>query len=451
MTVSHGQRVAVVALVAALIAVPAASVAATAQQPAQTGVDSCTTIDKSGTYVLTSDVGSNASGDACLTITASDVTLRGNGHTVESAGGTAGTGVLVAGQDVVVSDVTATGWARGVELVDAFGASVESSTLSGNRYGVFVRRTSDATVSNSAVTGNGVGVAAEGSGVELSNVDATGNAMGVEGYHADVTVSRSTVSSNDNLGIRVDTGSLIVDRSVVQNNGNHGIRVVSPDSAKVQYTIISGNGGHGISAEGGRVDARSNWWGTESGPSGAVKDPVTGRLADGSGDSVSEGPNAGVSNVRFDPYYVTDPREGDGQLVGEQQTTDQPTATRTTTAPTTGGAGDATATDTATAEQSTATDTSASTATATDGATTTAAPQTTAGTATGDAGTNGTTAPAAGPGAPLNDTNTTTGESESRTAQVIGGTETSGGTGPGFGVLAALAALGACALLARRR
>jgi len=43
------------------------------------------------------------------------------------------------------------------------------------------------------------------------------------------------------------------------------------------------------------LDARFNWWGDESGPSGGVEDPVTLEIADGSGDSVS-------SNVRFDPW-----------------------------------------------------------------------------------------------------------------------------------------------------
>lgn len=447
MTVSHGQRVAVVALVVALIAVPAVSVAATAQQSSQSEISSCTTIDKSGTYVLTNDVGSNASGDACLTVAASDVTLDGDGHSVDSAGGGATTGILVerGQQNVAISDVTVTGWTDGIDLVDAYGATVEDSTLSGNQRGVSLQQTADATVSNSKLTGNDVGVAAEESRVSLSNVDVTGNAIGVDALSSAVAIGRSTVSNNDNLGVRVDSGDrLTVDRSVVQNNGDHGVRVVSTDSATIQYSIIADNGGDGVSAEGGRVDARQNWWGTESGPSGNVEDPVTGRLADGNGDGVSEGTNAGVSNVRFDPYYVTDPRTGDGRLVGDERTTAEPTAAPTTTASTDGGAGDATTT-ASTTERTTASD-------ATGGGATTAAPQTTDATAAGDAGTDATTTPAAGPGAPLNETNATAEGNGTQTAQVIGGeTETSGGSGPGFGVLAALVALGAGALLARRR
>lgn len=45
----------------------------------------------------------------------------------------------------------------------------------------------------------------------------------------------------------------------------------------------------------GYLDATSNWWGDESGLSGGVSDPLTGTIADGSGDSVS-------SNILFDPW-----------------------------------------------------------------------------------------------------------------------------------------------------
>ena len=485
MTVSHGHRVAVLALVAALVAVPAASVAATTQQTTQTGIASCTTIDQSGEYVLTSDVGANASGDACITISAGDVTLDGNGHSVDGGGG-ATTGILVerGRQNVVISDVTATGWTNGIELVDAYGARVEGATLSGNQFGVLFSQTADATVADSTLTGNDVGVGAEDSTIALENVEATENAIGVEGYLASIEVSRSALSNNDNLGVRIDSGDLIVDRSAIQNNGGDGVRAVNADNAKIQYSIISGNGGNGVS---GQVDARENWWGAKSGPSGNVEDPVTGRLADGSGDSVSEGTESGVSSVRFDPYYVTDPRDGDGQLVGEQSTTSEPTTdqptTTTTNAPATddedggagdGGAGDGdgqsgNAGDNGTGGAGDATTVAPTTQSATDGqstttggvgATTSATTGDTATTAVtdGEAQTTGseattTSGPAAGPGAPVNGSNeTTVGENGTRTAQVIGGegTETSGESGPGFGVVAALVALAATALLARR-
>ena len=46
-----------------------------------------------------------------------------------------------------------------------------------------------------------------------------------------------------------------------------------------------------------RLDATNNWWGDASGPSGGVTDPVTGKVANGSGNKVS-------TNVNFDPWLT---------------------------------------------------------------------------------------------------------------------------------------------------
>nr|WP_233265076.1 right-handed parallel beta-helix repeat-containing protein [Halomarina oriensis] len=429
------------------------------------------------------------SGGACLTVAASGVTIDGNGNSIDNTGGGATTGVLVQGGNAVVRDLTATGWQDGVRVVDAEGTTIEGATLSGNQYGVNVQRTGSASISGGTLTGNDVGVVAEDSQVTLTDVDVTDNAIGLDGLYVAYTVQRSTVSNNDDHGIRVSSGSLTVERSAVENNGNTGIRVASPDSATVRYSIISGNGA-GVTAQGGQVDARENWWGAENGPSGGVEDPATGRLADGDGDSVSQG-------VRFDPYYVTDPRTGSGELVGDDPTetptsdpteeppTEEPTAEQPTEEPTVdqptdepaddgdagsddpagdgddsaGGAdggdddddtGEDTDTDDSAGDDTTteaAEEPSETTVERTDEPTTAVDGQQST-TTTSESGTD---APA-GPSAPVNGTETTDTDGGNQTARVIGGgeTTTSSGFGPGFGVFAALVAFGASALLLRR-
>ena len=52
---------------------------------------------------------------------------------------------------------------------------------------------------------------------------------------------------------------------------------------------------YGVTSTAPVVDARSNWWGNGSGPSGGVADPTTATLANGTGALVSE-------HVRFDPW-----------------------------------------------------------------------------------------------------------------------------------------------------
>ncbi len=70
------------------------------------------------------------------------------------------------------------------------------------------------------------------------------------------------------------------------------------------------------------VDARDNYWGAEDGPASPeqtpLEDPRTGVLADGSGDVVSPGTDAGVSNVAFDPFFSNAPAQAGGQQGSSQ-------------------------------------------------------------------------------------------------------------------------------------
>lgn len=58
--------------------------------------------------------------------------------------------------------------------------------------------------------------------------------------------------------------------------------------------------GNGLAANeepGATIDARNNWWGDPSGPSGNASDPASGRVAAGAGDPAG-------ANVRFDPWVT---------------------------------------------------------------------------------------------------------------------------------------------------
>jgi len=98
---------------------------------------------------------------------------------------------------------------------------------------------------------------------------------------SEVTISRNILTGATE-GITTRGGSL--DNSTVLINSNS----------------LGGNGNYGLYVEDSAVivDATSNWWGHASGPSGGVADPVTGRIADGTGVAVSE-------HARFDPWLST--------------------------------------------------------------------------------------------------------------------------------------------------
>ena len=95
-----------------------------------------------------------------------------------------------------------------------------------------------------------------------------------------VTISHNTLTGASDYGIYLES---VAGGSTVLINSNS----------------LAGNGDYGlyVKASTVTVDATYNWWGHASGPSGGVADPVTGRIADGTGVAVSK-------NVHFDPWLT---------------------------------------------------------------------------------------------------------------------------------------------------
>lgn len=121
--------VVLVVVVGGIAVVPATS--ATTQS-----VTECGTLEtRNTTYELAADV-ENATAEACIVIEASDVTVDGNGHTIDGmdAGGTAGVVVnaTAALSNVTVTNLTVTGWDRGVVIDGEQQVALRSVTVSNN-------------------------------------------------------------------------------------------------------------------------------------------------------------------------------------------------------------------------------------------------------------------------------------------------------------------------------
>ena len=112
-------------------------------------------------------------------------------------------------------------------------------------------------------------------------VDAHGGAFAIQlsaQSESQVTISHNILTgATEGITTR---GGLLEDSNVLVNSNS-----------------LAGNDAYGLYVEdsGIIVDATYNWWGHASGPSGGVADPVTSRIADGTGVAVSE-------HVRFDPW-----------------------------------------------------------------------------------------------------------------------------------------------------
>ena len=182
MTRSDTRTIAALALALALVAgtgVTSLSLlggpASTAAAQDATRIDSCTTIDESGTYVLTKKIengGKTRISGSCIEITADDVTFDGGGHLIDGRGVSHTKAIRVHdAEGVTVRNVEMTEWHEGVLVEDAT-ATVEEVHSYANAYGVRLQNAGGSTVANNTVEDNLVGIY-----VESANVTLDGNAI----------------------------------------------------------------------------------------------------------------------------------------------------------------------------------------------------------------------------------------------------------------------------------
>ncbi|ADQ67656.1 hypothetical protein C499_17969 [Halogeometricum borinquense DSM 11551] len=180
-----------------------------------TEIDGGTSITEPGNYVLTEDIDVSR-GPAAIDVSASNVTIDGQGHTVSND----------AGECISI-------------FVGADNVTVKNTRVSGDRNGFLVAG-NDATLFNNLVSGNGR------SGILLSAGKRT-------------KIEACVVRENSLIGISgsdtEDRGSAdetTVFTSVVADNGLEGILLRRTDDAAVERCLVSGNGtddatrGHGI-------------------------------------------------------------------------------------------------------------------------------------------------------------------------------------------------------------
>lgn len=154
-----------------------------AAMAAQSSLDSCTTIDEPGTYVLTASVengGGTPISQACIEITADDVILYGNGHAIDGRGVSHTKGVAVVNaENVTLTNFTTSDWHAGV-LVENGSATVRNVNASSNAYGIRLENASASTVADNAVENNLIGVYADDADVTLDGNDFSDNEISVK-------------------------------------------------------------------------------------------------------------------------------------------------------------------------------------------------------------------------------------------------------------------------------
>jgi hypothetical protein len=177
-----------------LFALPLFALALCAQTPGVRTIGSPTTIDQSGSYILTNSLFTSSSNGAGIVITASDVTLDLNGQTITGPGNGSHAGVrILNAQNVSVRNGNITGALMGVMVDNSSNVQLEGLKIRGfglavsappPEIGILINQARNVTVRNNSVFNVGLGLFVRGGrsfGNRLENNTITAMANGVFG------------------------------------------------------------------------------------------------------------------------------------------------------------------------------------------------------------------------------------------------------------------------------
>lgn len=157
------------------------------------------------------------------------------------------------------------------------------------------------------------GIRVEGYRIHVIGNTVRRNEDGVTLSVSTATVEGNVIQNNELDGVFVGIGNItgLIANNTITGNAAAGIRIQQSPGVAVEahYNHIRNNGGLGIHNHNyiptdGKwpvMNATLNYWGC-GGPSGGLRDPVTDRIANGSGEALSAGDDPGYSNVHFDPF-----------------------------------------------------------------------------------------------------------------------------------------------------
>ena len=291
-------------------------------------ISSCTNIEESGVYELTQDLE-----DCYIDINTSDVTLVGNGHTLEGTGLHQFEGVTVhspgvdnltvrdihlggfnasGSNDVVLANATV----NGSVFYRASQAVVRDSTLRGapgdRREAIDAGDGGNVSVENTTIDGYQNGVQVTGGTVTVTDSVIRNTQSGIAASTSTVRVENTTLTENTNGAYLIREVDSTFTNSIITDN-QYGIHEHLTQPVEIHQSVIANNR-VGIS---GPANATNNYWGAPDGPSSVhangtkapdpYADPVTGALANGSGDGVTGEENE--TDVHFDPYLSSPPGE----------------------------------------------------------------------------------------------------------------------------------------------
>lgn len=334
-------------------ATPASNVgtAATQNESSPTVITGCTVINESGHYILGENITVNTDTD-CIYINASDVTLDGNGHTIDGATGDIGTAPISTirleslegpqendwsvpvRSNITITNLHITNAGLGIKLGKVNDVTVSDTQVDAQLTAIKTQRVTNATITDNHVTdaGRGLGI------INSTDVTANDNTLTLGGGNPGIHVAgdSANIALRNNRVENVERGVGIggVDGLTIESNTfknvNRGVVQIGKqvEDSDVDDIAIHRNNFLEVSPDAygvqnnnpAVVNATHNYWGAADGPSSTedadepLKDPITGEPADGNGTTVSafltdECVVTNESNVHFDPWLTSPTNE----------------------------------------------------------------------------------------------------------------------------------------------
>lgn len=191
------------------------------------------TIVKAGSYVLDTDV--DTRNTFAIEISASNVTLDGNGHTLTDFN--LESGVLI---DSGASGVTVENFAKisgftwGI-YSSGTDATITNNTLEKNDFGIYSHGSNASITDNTASNNTVMVIYSLGNSVKITDNEVNYNQAGIVSYADNATITNNSANNNENTGIKLSGSNDNVSGNTANNNGNSGIELYT------YKTTITGN------------------------------------------------------------------------------------------------------------------------------------------------------------------------------------------------------------------
>ncbi|WP_076609809.1 right-handed parallel beta-helix repeat-containing protein [Natronorubrum thiooxidans] len=234
-------------------------------------ITSCRVIDTAGNYVLSSDLSGD---DTCITITASDVSVDGGGHTIAASNATGNDwGVHVTGVDGRVENVSVTnlvleGWGNGVRFRNVDDSELSNVVVENGSTGVVLSASHGNTLNDLTIRDNNRRALSLSSSDDnvVSDVEATGNEAAttfsgrgsVYLFGSSNNEFEDVVVTDGRSGVRISfsTGNEFVGLTT-ERHANYGLEVQS-NSNTFTDVVANDNGWHGIQVNTASFNAFEN-------------------------------------------------------------------------------------------------------------------------------------------------------------------------------------------------